>query len=103
MARWGWNVWKRRVGMVLAVGITVVVSGTAIGLPVLSVHAETGFAAYNYAEALQKSLYFYDAEKSGPGITGGRLDMDKNRAIPLKPKQAAVVIGYGSLFFVAIE
>lgn len=29
--------------------------------------------AFNYAEALQKSLYFYDAEKSGPGITGGRL------------------------------
>jgi hypothetical protein len=28
---------------------------------------------FNYAEALQKSLYFYDAEKSGPGITGGRL------------------------------
>jgi endoglucanase len=28
---------------------------------------------YNYAEALQKSLYFYDAEKSGIGVTGGRL------------------------------
>lgn len=27
----------------------------------------------NYAEALQKSLYFYDAEKSGPGISGGPL------------------------------
>lgn len=30
--------------------------------------------SFNYAEALQKSLYFYDAEKSGPGITGGRLE-----------------------------
>jgi endoglucanase len=29
---------------------------------------------YNYAEALQKSLYFYDAEKCGQGITGGRLE-----------------------------
>ncbi|MGC8825345.1 MAG: glycoside hydrolase family 9 protein, partial [Bacteroidales bacterium] len=28
---------------------------------------------YNYAEALQKSLYFYDAEKCGTGINGGRL------------------------------
>ncbi|MBN2439819.1 MAG: glycoside hydrolase family 9 protein [Spirochaetales bacterium] len=28
----------------------------------------------NFAEALQKSLYFYDAGKSGPGITGGRLE-----------------------------
>jgi endoglucanase len=30
--------------------------------------------SYNYAEALQKSLYFYDAEKCGKGITGGRLE-----------------------------
>ncbi len=29
---------------------------------------------FNYAEALQKSIYFYDAEKCGPGITGGRLE-----------------------------
>ncbi|MBN2736579.1 MAG: glycoside hydrolase family 9 protein [Spirochaetales bacterium] len=33
-----------------------------------------GLDYFNYAEALQKSLYFYDAEKSGPGITGGLLD-----------------------------
>ncbi|MDP4180921.1 MAG: glycoside hydrolase family 9 protein [Bacillota bacterium] len=29
---------------------------------------------FNYAEALQKSIYFYDAEKCGPGVTGGRLE-----------------------------
>lgn len=29
---------------------------------------------FNFAEALQKSIYFYDAEKCGPGITGGRLE-----------------------------
>ncbi|HYH02329.1 MAG TPA: glycoside hydrolase family 9 protein, partial [Bacillota bacterium] len=29
---------------------------------------------YNYAEALQKSIYFYDAEKCGPGINDGRLE-----------------------------
>lgn len=29
---------------------------------------------FNYAEALQKSLYFYDAEKCGIGINGGRLN-----------------------------
>ncbi len=33
-----------------------------IGMP--NVHAAT---YYNYAEALQKSIYFYDAEKCGPG------------------------------------
>ena len=36
---------------------------------------------YNYAEALQKSLYFYDAEKSGPGITGGRLPWRGNSEV----------------------
>lgn len=29
---------------------------------------------YNFAKALQLSLYFYDANKCGPGITGGRLE-----------------------------
>ena len=29
---------------------------------------------FNFAEALQKSIYFYDAEKCGPGITGGRIE-----------------------------
>ena len=28
---------------------------------------------YNYAEALQKAIYFYEAQKSGPGVTGGRV------------------------------
>lgn len=35
----------------------------------LGIKAQT----YNYAEALQKSLYFYDAEKCGLGIDGGLL------------------------------
>lgn len=29
---------------------------------------------FNFAEALQKSIYFYDAEKCGPGITGGKIE-----------------------------
>jgi hypothetical protein len=48
---------------------------------------------YNYAEALQKSIYFYDAEKSGPNITGGRLewrgDSDlSDLQVPLRPMGA---------------
>ena len=40
---------------------------------------QTAGAAYiNYAEALQKSIYFYDAEKCGPGVTGGRLEWRGN-------------------------
>ncbi|HEY0755907.1 MAG TPA: glycoside hydrolase family 9 protein [Ktedonobacteraceae bacterium] len=30
-------------------------------------------AAYNYAAALQMSIYFYDAQKSGPAVAGGLL------------------------------
>ena len=45
---------------------------------------------FNYAEALQKSIYFYDAEKSGPGITGGHLQWRgdseiMDQTVPLKP------------------
>jgi hypothetical protein len=39
----------------------------APGVSARSTKAITG--PFNYAEALQKSIYFYDAEKSGPGIT----------------------------------
>jgi endoglucanase len=59
----------------------------------LFIVAQAAFAAstHNFAEALQKSLYFYDAEKSGPGIRGGRLqwrgDSEKgDTAIPLTVK-----------------
>lgn len=44
----------------------------------------------NFAKALQLSLYFYDANKCGSGITGGRLEWRgdchvEDGAIPLKP------------------
>ncbi len=61
-------------------------------------HAASTPITYNYAEALQKSLYFYDAEKSGPGITGGWLqwrgDSDlSDEAVPLVPKSSTVPNG----------
>ncbi|MBQ8906754.1 MAG: glycoside hydrolase family 9 protein [Ruminococcus sp.] len=44
----------------------------------------------NFAKALQYSLYFYDANKCGPGITGGNLEWrgdchTEDATIPLKP------------------
>ncbi len=39
-------------------------------LPAIGLWAQNA----NFAEALQKSIYFYDAEKCGPGVTGGRLE-----------------------------
>lgn len=48
---------------------------------------------FNYAEALQKAMYFYDAEKCGPGITGGKLEWRgdchvEDCQLPLIPKNA---------------
>ena len=45
---------------------------------------------YNYAEALQKSISFYDAQKAGPGVTGGRVVWrgDSNlgdMVVPIRP------------------
>src|SRR5258707_5592556 len=39
------------------------------------VAANAATAAVNYAVALQMSIYFYDAQKSGPGVSGGLLDL----------------------------
>lgn len=55
-----------------------------------SVYAGPTKPPYNYAEAFQKSLYFYDANKCGPGITGGKLEWrgdchTDDAKVPLKP------------------
>ena len=66
-------------------------AGLALALAAPLAQAQT--ASFNYAEALQKSLYFYDAEKSGPGITGGNLEWRgdselADQKVPLVPKGA---------------
>jgi endoglucanase len=58
-------------------------------ITVIPVDADSS-AGYNYAEALQKSISFYDAQKAGPGVTGGRVIWrgDSNpgdMAVPLRP------------------
>jgi len=70
---------------------------TTTGAASAAVNAEsttttTGSATkvFNYAEALQKAIYFYDAEKCGPGVTGGKLEWRgdchlEDSAVPLKP------------------
>ncbi len=56
------------VGILLMLSLVLTIVGSSSTL-----WAETP-TQHNYAEALQKSIYFYDAEKCGPGITGGRLE-----------------------------
>ncbi|RCX09108.1 dockerin type I repeat protein [Anaerobacterium chartisolvens] len=69
-----------------------VVTAAALLSPLLASSAYAGptVPPFNYAEALQKSLYFYDANKCGPGITGGRLEWRgdchvEDTEVPLKP------------------
>ncbi len=66
-------------------------SGLAPAVRATTANALTG--PFNYAEALQKSIYFYDAQKSGPGVTGGNLDWRgdsdlSDMKVPLQPKDA---------------
>ena len=74
--------------------LTLVIFAVGALAPVVSAHTSKAITGpFNYAEALQKSIYFYDAEKSGPGITGGRLqwrgDSDlMDQTVPLKPLAA---------------
>ncbi|WP_052891075.1 glycoside hydrolase family 9 protein [Thermogemmatispora carboxidivorans] len=61
---------------------------------------------YNLAAALQMSIYFYDAQKSGPGVTGGLLpwrgDSDlSDAAVPLQPKNSNNVGTNMSASFIA--
>jgi endoglucanase len=60
---------KKRWAGTLAVTVFLAIGFFLTGLP-----KTTAAPYYNYAEALQKSLYFYDAEQCGPGISGGRLE-----------------------------
>ncbi|MFC7560444.1 hypothetical protein ACFQY3_18065 [Paenibacillus farraposensis] len=67
---------KRFLGVFRTCGVAALATAmTLSSVSFLAVPAKAaGAAKYNYAEALQKSLYFYDAEKSGQGITGGHLE-----------------------------
>ncbi|HEX7734776.1 MAG TPA: glycoside hydrolase family 9 protein [Ktedonobacteraceae bacterium] len=63
-------------------------------------------AAYNYAAALQMSIYFYDAQKSGPAVSGGLLDWRGNcdvsdAAVPLINKGSTNVGTNMSAAFIA--
>ncbi|MGN0630060.1 MAG: glycoside hydrolase family 9 protein, partial [Ruminococcus sp.] len=61
----------------------------ASGFPVSAAETQSDVEV-NFAKALQLSLYFYDANKCGDGITGGNLEWRgdchvEDARIPLKP------------------
>ena len=82
---------------ILATVISVPSAVSATENPVSNFAPNFGYSEeydFNYAEALQKALYFYDAEKCGQGISGGRLDWRgdchvEDYAVPLYPSQSS--------------
>ena len=60
---------------VQAIFLAICIMSTLFTAPVYSADTETTAENdYNFAKALQMSLHFYDAEKCGRGITGGRIE-----------------------------
>jgi endoglucanase len=64
--------------------------GTTIGFLPEKASQAIAAAQYNYAAALQMSIYFYDAQKSGPGVGSGLLDWRgdsevSDAVVPLQP------------------
>lgn len=89
---------------VVLFNLCVVTAGTSTSSPTETVTSSatpkptvTGSVTndYNFAKALQYSIYFYDAEKCGSGITGGKLEWRgdchlQDKAIPLKAGSGTV-------------
>ena len=81
--------------------MTKVVAATMLlnmGLIQTPVIAGPTTAPFNYAEAFQKSLYFYDANKCGPGVVGGKLSWrgdchTEDANVPLVPLDDKTLIG----------
>lgn len=85
---------KNRCKKIAALALCLAIGCTTVGQPVYAASAETETSAsdveINFAKALQLSLYFYDANKCGYGITGGNLEWrgdchTEDAAVPLKP------------------
>ena len=85
---------KNRCKKIAALALCLTIGCTTVGQPVYAASAETETSAsdveINFAKALQLSLYFYDANKCGYGITGGNLEWrgdchTEDAAVPLKP------------------
>ncbi len=80
--------WKGRI-LAAASGLAVLLTSSA-GVTSAETTASKTDAEVNFAKALQYSLYFYDANKCGCGITGGNLEWRgdchvEDAAVPLIP------------------
>lgn len=87
---------KRFLKSLVSTGLCASVMLSSLGMIPASAAVESASASadneaeINFAKALQLSLYFYDANKCGSGITGGNLEWrgdchTEDAAVPLKP------------------
>ena len=86
------NPWYRRAA-VAGIAAALAVSAFTVGLT--TAHAATA-PAFNYAEALQKSMFFYEAQQSGqearlePGLLARRLRADRRLRRRARPHRRLV-------------
>ena len=90
------NFLRRMLSVLTCAAMLVSATGTVIAAdeaekdePIVLGPSKTD-AEINFAKALQLSMYFYDANKCGPGISGGNLDWRgdchvEDAAVPLIP------------------
>ncbi|XID92815.1 DUF4466 family protein [Paenibacillaceae bacterium WGS1546] len=64
--------WKKTLSVALSAAIAL--SALAGAGPFASSDASASAGSYNYAEALQKSIYFYEAQRSGPLPANNRVE-----------------------------
>lgn len=84
------RIWEKRLCSLTLAAVVTVFAVLSSLLPGSNVYAGPTTPPFNYAEALQKSIYFYDANKCGPGITGGKLEWRgdchlEDESVPLIP------------------
>lgn len=78
---------------VQAIFMAICILCTVFAVPTYSFSAEASTEPeYNFAKALQMALHFYDAEKCGRGITGGRIEWRgdchlEDEQVPLIPME----------------
>ena len=86
---------KRYKKIMVSLMATSIVLNLGVSMPIIAGPVEPPF---NYAEAFQKSMYFYDANKCGPGVGEGELTWrgdchTEDKFVPLVPKDDVTGMG----------
>ncbi|NLL73958.1 MAG: hypothetical protein GX237_10575 [Clostridiales bacterium] len=88
----------KRLNRLSKILVYLLITSVVINSGTSSIKVAKAQEAYNYAKAFQLSMYFYDANKCGPGVSDGKLSWrgdchTEDREIPLIPRNDE---GYGT-------